>query len=69
MELRIKIENKNKLKKVRNFLIENSIDIVQDKTEFNGKKDNIKSLIEYLEQIKIDLPESYKFDREEANER
>lgn len=69
MEFRIKIENKNKLRKFRNFLKENSIDIVQDKTEVNGKKDNIKSLIEYLEQIKIDLPESYKFDREEANER
>ncbi|MBP9192691.1 MAG: hypothetical protein KBF96_09090 [Ignavibacteria bacterium] len=71
MELTIKIENKYKLTKVRTFLEENSIEIVKEETNNDNKvvKDNVKPLIQFLKNIKIDLPDNYKFDREEANER
>ena len=32
-------------------------------------EENVKPLIQFLKNIKIDLPDNYKFDREEANER
>ncbi len=71
MELTIKIDNKYKLTKVRTFLEENSIEIVKEETNNDNKvvKDNVKPLIQFLKNIKIDLPDNYKFDREEANER
>ena len=71
MELTIRIENKNKLTKVRNFLKENSIEIVKEKTknDDNEVKDKVNSLLQFLDGIKIDLPDNYKFDRDEANER
>ena len=71
MELTIKIENKYKMTKVRTFLEENSIEIVNEETNNDNKvvKDNVKPLIQFLKNIKIDLPDNYKFDREEANER
>ncbi len=68
MEIKIKINDKQKLNSVKKFLKENSIEIVIDKKQTNGQN-KIDSLIQYLDKVSITFPSNYKFSREEANER
>jgi|GEM_PF-1471851 len=69
MELKIRIKDKEELQKLNDFVRDNSIEVIKDKKHSNGKKSEIDSLLEYLDTIKIEFPEGYKFNRDEANER
>jgi len=71
MEITIKTDSEKEFREVINFLKKENIAIVKSTIEYNKDKDfvDFKVMEDEMKKYRTKLPDDFKFNRDEANER
>jgi len=71
MEITIKTDSEEEFKKIMNFLKKENITIMKSANEYSDGKDfkDFNVMEDEIKKYRTKLPEGFKFDRDEANER